>query len=807
MFSLSPWIDQQFLDNNGNPLSFGKIETYIAGSSTQLKTYTDSTGTTENTNPIILDSTGRADIWLSNSSNYKFIIKDSNDTIIRTVDNVEPVGGGSSGSNTDQYVKITSADTTSDYLNAKIIAGSNITTQVQSLSGVESLLISAGNSNWDNVYTSVNSTSGNWDSVYSSVNTTSGNWDSTYTTVNANSASWQVGGSDTQVQFNDSGAFGGDSTFTFNKTSNELSLDGVFRHYKAFIQYKQDSADLRDHSILVRTGTSGSSSVNSQRIYTVGDGLLGIDEFGISNFITGTSTRVKQLYIDNSDNSVHVPSGLIYDGSSNSGLWASTYTTVNTNSASWNNVYTTVNSNSADWSSTYTTVNANSAVWSSGLQTLQEVTELGNTTDQGIIITSGVDNGNGNEFITLSGNSPQVMKVGNGDGSGFFFLTNDQGLGWPNGGSSIEINDDTITLNPAAGKSQFEASPSIVTLRAGDPVDNPTSLTLTSGFQAGFNTAVSGSDPVIAQDFVTKTYYDTNTANANSAYTTVNSNSADWQSTYTTVSANSADWAGGGGSGQIQTCNLTNVNGVVSFGSSSTQYPRYTYFAASSDVLELDRMKVFVYSVTGSIDYEFGIYQVSGSNLSKITSQTVTITSTGLVDITFPTQFDLTAGVSYYIGAIRQTTSGDVQLGVESNLSSDVISFQGAGITTPFALPSLESTKTPINYSLFAFLYASAGGSSSPDLWSTITVTSDHSATRNQMILCDTSSNPLTVTLPLASININRQISIKKISNDSNSVTISATGSDLVDGLTDIGLKTENSSITTISNGSAWYIR
>ena len=34
------------------------------------------------------------------------------------------------------------------------------------------------------------------------------------------------GGSDTQVQFNDSGAFGGDAGFTYNKTTDILSLTG-----------------------------------------------------------------------------------------------------------------------------------------------------------------------------------------------------------------------------------------------------------------------------------------------------------------------------------------------------------------------------------------------------------------------------------------------------------------------------------------------------------------------------------------------------------------------------------------------------
>lgn len=35
------------------------------------------------------------------------------------------------------------------------------------------------------------------------------------------------GGSNTEVQFNDSGSFGGDPTFTFNKTTNLLSVDHV----------------------------------------------------------------------------------------------------------------------------------------------------------------------------------------------------------------------------------------------------------------------------------------------------------------------------------------------------------------------------------------------------------------------------------------------------------------------------------------------------------------------------------------------------------------------------------------------------
>lgn len=77
-----------FYDDNGNPLSGGKIYTYAAGTSTPRATYTDQGGLTANSNPVILDSAGRANIWLDNSAAYKFTVSTSADVVIRTVDNV-----------------------------------------------------------------------------------------------------------------------------------------------------------------------------------------------------------------------------------------------------------------------------------------------------------------------------------------------------------------------------------------------------------------------------------------------------------------------------------------------------------------------------------------------------------------------------------------------------------------------------------------------------------------------------------------------------------------------------------------------
>ncbi len=77
----------QFFDANGNPLVGGKLYTYSAGTTSPLATYTDSTGTSANTNPIILDSRGEANVWLGVGS-YKMILKDSVDALIWTVDNI-----------------------------------------------------------------------------------------------------------------------------------------------------------------------------------------------------------------------------------------------------------------------------------------------------------------------------------------------------------------------------------------------------------------------------------------------------------------------------------------------------------------------------------------------------------------------------------------------------------------------------------------------------------------------------------------------------------------------------------------------
>jgi microcystin-dependent protein len=85
MAVVTPTAKTQFLDAAGAPLVGGKLYTYVAGTTTPQATYTDSTGATPNSNPVILDSRGEANIWLG-EANYKFKLTDSDDVEIWTVD-------------------------------------------------------------------------------------------------------------------------------------------------------------------------------------------------------------------------------------------------------------------------------------------------------------------------------------------------------------------------------------------------------------------------------------------------------------------------------------------------------------------------------------------------------------------------------------------------------------------------------------------------------------------------------------------------------------------------------------------------
>lgn len=98
--SLLPNGEQTFLDDNGDPLAGGSVYFYIPTTSTPKNTWQDSGQVTLNTNPVVLDSAGRAIIYGSGS--YRQVVKDSLGNTIWDQLTADPSGtaaswGGTSG--------------------------------------------------------------------------------------------------------------------------------------------------------------------------------------------------------------------------------------------------------------------------------------------------------------------------------------------------------------------------------------------------------------------------------------------------------------------------------------------------------------------------------------------------------------------------------------------------------------------------------------------------------------------------------------------------------------------------------------
>lgn len=86
-----PTPRQQFLDNNGNPCAGCLLYAFAAGTNTPQNTYADVTLATPNANPVVLDSAGRATVFLDTRLTYKFSLNTAADVPIWTVDSVDAV--------------------------------------------------------------------------------------------------------------------------------------------------------------------------------------------------------------------------------------------------------------------------------------------------------------------------------------------------------------------------------------------------------------------------------------------------------------------------------------------------------------------------------------------------------------------------------------------------------------------------------------------------------------------------------------------------------------------------------------------
>lgn len=91
---LAPLINTQQFDANGDPLSGGLIEVYLAGSSTPATTTSDKAGVVPNSWPIVLNTLGlntQGAVWITGGAAYKYVIKNAAGVTLRTIDNISGI--------------------------------------------------------------------------------------------------------------------------------------------------------------------------------------------------------------------------------------------------------------------------------------------------------------------------------------------------------------------------------------------------------------------------------------------------------------------------------------------------------------------------------------------------------------------------------------------------------------------------------------------------------------------------------------------------------------------------------------------
>jgi hypothetical protein len=101
---LLPDPHPQFFDVNGNPLAGGKVFTFLAGTAIAQQTYIDSTASTLNANPVVLDSGGfpscsgsSCGIYLANGVSYRIVVQNSLGIQQWVADNVKLVNSAQVG--------------------------------------------------------------------------------------------------------------------------------------------------------------------------------------------------------------------------------------------------------------------------------------------------------------------------------------------------------------------------------------------------------------------------------------------------------------------------------------------------------------------------------------------------------------------------------------------------------------------------------------------------------------------------------------------------------------------------------------
>lgn len=188
--ALSPVPRAQFWDSTGaRPLAGGCVQTFLSGTSTPAATYTNAAGNVANPNPVILDSAGRADIWLTLGVAYRLTVRAKTTGCVG--------GGGSVISTTDGIIDLGNSFAQGAAAGTLAI-GLTATPATGTAGGV-----GTGNARLSATPTGL------------------------YVSVNGGAPTLLGPGSPTtSIQFNNSGAFGGSTNLQWNNSTNTVTVNG-----------------------------------------------------------------------------------------------------------------------------------------------------------------------------------------------------------------------------------------------------------------------------------------------------------------------------------------------------------------------------------------------------------------------------------------------------------------------------------------------------------------------------------------------------------------------------------------------------
>ena len=248
-FQLAPFIEGQYFDNNGQPLAGGWVVSCGAGLTctypvpgNPLATFTDASGTTPNANPIPLDASGRASIWLNTTLAYKLVLVSSTGVIIKTVDNIQVAAGGG-GPSTNYWTLIGTTISNNNgagvgnvSVGASLFVGGmgvsflslNGSLQLQDAEIAPHFAIIRA-PNCEGTITggtcAGSNTTWRWPmNDMAGCMTSDGSGNLSFQACSGGGGGGSPGGLTTDVQYNNAGAFGGSGNFTWNNGSQLLTV-------------------------------------------------------------------------------------------------------------------------------------------------------------------------------------------------------------------------------------------------------------------------------------------------------------------------------------------------------------------------------------------------------------------------------------------------------------------------------------------------------------------------------------------------------------------------------------------------------